>query len=152
MDMKHRMAYARIKLTGVSEPVVHNDGMSLTMLMREIMLTLSKFPSRYNDIQIDISFDPIGHALTQQEKDYREMLTGLDLGDIPLESDEEAALWANSPINPQSDSYDPLLFEYRQCSITAHRQRKTPEDLALLRKHVESKYASSPHWNGSHYW
>jgi hypothetical protein len=152
MDMKHRLAYASVKQHGVKDAVILNEGLSLTQLMMSIARTLASMAPRYDGVAIEISFNPIGEKLTNQEVALKEIIAGLDLTDIEVESDEEAAAWANSPINPDSPTYDPLLKEYRMCLIQSHRETKTPADLATLRKHVESTYKGTEHWDGAHYW
>lgn len=158
MDIKHRTAYARVKIIGVADPILLNDGVSLARLLGvEIPMALHHAPSRYNKIQIEIDFNPINLNQTSQERDFDEFIGAVDLSQVEIESDMQSSdrdtssiIWHLSPLNPESESYDPLYAEYIRCYIPQHRETKTPADLATLRKHVESRYADTRWWNGSH--
>jgi hypothetical protein len=154
MDIKHRTAYARLKVQGVAQEILVNGGMSIAMLMRELTMTIADAPNRYDGLTIEIDFKPFGETRTSQETAFKEMFAGLDLSDVELVSEDDPAIarWQRSPQNPESPEFDALYREYIMCGSSNHRAAKTPEDLNLLRRHVERAYAGTEWWDGSHRW
>lgn len=150
MDTKHRTAYARVKITGVAEPIVLNEGKSLMMLLIEIQQQLRNAKPVYQAIDIRIEFTPMSEHLTSQEIGYREVFAGLDMALIQFDDDTDTNLWDTHPRNPESPNYDPLFDEYLRCKVASHRATKTPEDLGQLRRHMDTNYKDSQWWDRSH--
>lgn len=153
MDIKHRVTYGQVKVPGIREPQIFNDGAGMAMLMSRIMQCIAAAPNRYDsDIVITLSFEPIGKTLTSNELALREMIAMIDPSQIELADDDTSNPWLINPMNPQSSNYDPLYHEYQNCSSPAHRAMKTPEDLSILRKHMDIHYVGTQWWDGSHRW
>lgn len=152
MDVKHRLAYAEVKIVGVADSIVINDGFSVAQLMTKIVMALHNAPNRYQGVSIDMQFEPINQHMTSQEKMLKEMIAMIPPGSIEMADDDAPDLWSTNPMNPNSPNYDALYDAYQQCSSPATRAMKTPEDLNILRRHMESHYAGTDWWDGSHRW
>lgn len=151
MDIAHKDVWFRVTTFGGKEStLIHEGGFSKGILA--VMRHISAAPNRYGPGSIEFDFSPMSQHVTEQEASFATLMAGLDFSNIEDESPEEAAKWAGSPMNVDSDSYDPIFVMYQQCHVASFRDTKTPEDLAILRKHVESKYQGSGWWDGSHKW
>jgi hypothetical protein len=154
MDMVNKPCYTRIKIYGKKESIEFEspcirDG-AMAALAKLTRLT-AEF--RGTGITLEFSTIPFDQEINPLEKYNKEVMAGLDMSLVRLYADmspeEQAAhdLECETAFAVQKDA---LLVEYRSMTNKNNIARSTPERLAMLRKHVESTYAGTPHWNGVH--
>jgi hypothetical protein len=158
MDMRRHAFHARIKITGVKDfiPVNNGEPLSLALLVAAIGRALQGAPNRYGDINIELSQDRFSDEPVDQEarefKGLHDWMAGLAEMETPEEEAFRLSRESNSPYHVGGPNYDELAHEYILCLNRAHKQRKSPEELMILRKHMEERYSGTEWWDGTHKW
>lgn len=156
-----KIAYARVKLVGVKEPILFNDGdKSLERLLQYIgvWLKLSPHTARAGIHRMDFSFDgpmsveDVKESPEEEAAMERLLASAVDWSDIyePGSLDERHAIFMMD--HPQK----PLLVEYRLFSILKNRMTKTDEYVKAVKLKVETEFADQEelvmHGYGGKFW
>lgn len=157
MDIRRKESFAHIKAHGTKEPIIINDGMNMLTLTQHILQQLSKLPSRYDgEVTIRIGFKPFDaegdDPVAREFAGLNDWAASLAEKETPEEEAESMRRESTSPYHVGGPNYDPLAHEYMMCLNRAHKARKSPEELMILRKHMEDNYEGTEWWDGTHRW
>lgn len=149
MDIRNTHTYARLTFPDGSFELIEVGGVGLTL--NEVGKSIARSSKRFNgSILIELSRKPFPAAKVDDDIRFANTY-GLDPSTFIQEADLTDSMKETLALAREVES-DTMLQEYRSMSVPSIREAMLPGRAEELRRYVESKYANTPHWDGSHRW
>lgn len=152
MDVKHKHTYAIVKIPGQADEIMF-DGPGMVSVTQQIMLHLMTSERRFNgSIHIELSPRPLTES-SRNDPFSPANNYGFDESELTPFDELPQELKDRIAASDAARENDPLYAEWQTMAFPAARLNATPQQLGMLRKHMDTNYQNQPLlWDGIHHW